>query len=273
MQTILVPTDFSDSAKNAMHYAASLAKKFNASIILLHAYMMPTPVSEVPYLMVNVEEMQKENERLAAEAAQAMQSGFGIKATAIVRLGFPSEEIEAIVEDQPIDLVVMGMKGQGTLEKLMGSTTTSTIKKIDIPIIVVPYNAQYQDIRQVTYATDFSYKTGFRVYQPMLRLVEAFGATLQIVHVQKSVSETKSREVAGEIQLDPAFKSVPHHYHTITDTDVKHGIKSFLEDHKTDLLVMVTHEHNFLERLFGRSQTTSMVQDTHIPLLILKDKK
>ena len=127
MQTILAPTDFSDNAKNAVVYAAQLAKKLNASVVLLHAYMLPTPVSEVPYVMVNAEEMQKENERLAGETVEKLRATYGITATSIVRLGFPSEEIEAVIEDQPVDIIVMGMKGKGALEKMMGSTTTATI--------------------------------------------------------------------------------------------------------------------------------------------------
>ena len=55
--TILVPTDFSDNARNAAVYAAQLAKKLDARLVLLHAYMLAAPVSEVPYMMVNAEEM------------------------------------------------------------------------------------------------------------------------------------------------------------------------------------------------------------------------
>ena len=273
MHTILVPTDFSDNAKNAVAYAAQLAKKMNASLLLLHAYMMPTPVSEVPYIMVNAEELQKDNERLATDTVQKIQTDYGINATSIVRLGFPSDEIESVIEDQPIDLVVMGMKGMGALEKMMGSTTTATIKKVKKPVLVVPEDATYGDIKQVTYATDFSYKVDFHVYKPLLALLQTFGATLHIVHVQKSADDMKSSEVAGEIQLDPAFKAVPHEFHVITDNEVKHGIQSYLDQHKTDLLVMITHEHGFFTRLFGRSHTKAMVYDTHVPLLVLKDRK
>lgn len=273
MQTILVPTDFSDNARNALAYAAQFAKKMNASLLLLHAYMLPTPVSEVPYVMVNAEEIQKENERFAREAVEKLQAEHGIRATYLVRLGFPSEEIEAVIEDQPIDLVIMGMKGKGALEKMMGSTTTSTIKKVSTPVLVVPQDATYRDIKQITYATDFSYTVGFHVYKPLLELTGTFGSRLDIVHVQKKPDDMKSNEIAGEIQLDPAFSSVPHEFHVVTDSEVKHGIQSFLENHQSDLLVMVTHEHGFLSRLFGRSHTKAMVYDTHVPLLVLKDRK
>lgn len=273
MQTILVPTDFSDNAKNALAYAAQFAKKVNASLLLLHAYMLPTPVSEVPYVMVNAEEMQKENERLAKDATEKLQQTYGVRADFVVRLGFPSDEIEAVIEDQPIDLVIMGMKGKGALEKIMGSTTTSTIKKVKKPVLVIPQDAGYRDIKQVTYATDFSYTVDFHTYGPLLEILHMFEATLHIVHVQKNPDELKSSEIAGEIQLDPAFKSVPHEFHVITDSEVKHGIQSYLERNRTDLLVMITHEHGFLARLFGRSHTKAMVYDTHVPLLVLKDRK
>lgn len=273
MQTILVPTDFSDNAKNALSYAAQLAKKVNASLVLLHAYMLPTPVSEVPYVMINAEEMQRENERVAREAVDKIRSQHGINASSIVRLGFPSDEIDAVIEDQPVDLVVMGMKGKGTLEKMMGSTTTSVIKKIKKPVLVVPEHATYNDITQVTYATDFSYTVSFHVYDPLLELLNFFKAKLHIVHVQKKADAQTATETAGMVQLDPAFKAVPHEFHIVTDSEVKHGIESYLQENRTDLLVMVTHEHSFLERLFGKSHTKAMIYDTHVPLLVLRDKK
>lgn len=263
--TILVPTDFSDNARNAANYAAQLAKKINASLVLLHAYMLPTPVSEVPYMMVNVDEIQQENERIAGEEAEKLASN-GIRCTYLVRLGYPSDEIEAAIEDQPVDLVVMGMRGKGTLEKWMGSTTTSTIKKISKPILVVPEDATYRDLQNVTYATDFTYSVGFQIYEPLLNLLKLFNANLHIVHVSKD--ETKA-----EAQLDPAFKAIPHQFHLVEDSDVRHGIETYLEQQPTDLLVMVTHEHSFMERLFRKTHTTAMVYNTHVPLLVLKDRK
>ena len=116
-----------------------------------------------------------------------------------MRLGFPSDEIDAVIEDQPIHLVVMGMKGKGTLEKMMGSTTTSTIKKVKKPILVVPEHASYSEIKQVTYATDFSYTVDFHVYDPLLELLKSYDARLHIVHVQKKAdAETAGFPGSGD---------------------------------------------------------------------------
>jgi nucleotide-binding universal stress UspA family protein len=191
----------------------------------------------------------------------------------MVRLGFPSDEIEAAIEDRGIEMVVMGMKGKGALEKIVGSTTTSTLKKIRSPLLIVPEKASFKEIRQVTYATDYSYEVNPQIYRPLIELLNVFKAQLNIVHVKKGPEEEKTQGLPGEKQLEEFFKAVPHQHHVVTDAHVKHGIESYLENHPTDLLVMVTHEHGFWERMFGKSHTKQMVYNTHIPLLVLKDSK
>ncbi len=272
MKHLLVPTDFSDDARNASYYAARLAEKLQASITLLHAYMLPTPVSEVPYVMINAEEMQTENEEIARAEAEKLRTAYKVQANYVVRLGFPSDEIEAVIEDSGIDLVVMGMKGKGALEKIVGSTTTSTLKKIRIPLLIVPEKATYKECKQVTYATDFSYDVDPQIYKPLIDLLRIFQAQLNIVYVKKSAEEEKSLE-QGKKHLDIFFKDVPHQFQMVTDSHVKHGIEAYLKDHPTDLLVMVTHDRGFWERMFGKSHTKEMVYNTHIPLLVLKDRK
>jgi nucleotide-binding universal stress UspA family protein len=272
MKHILVPTDFSDDAGNASHYAARLAEKLQASVTLLHAYMLPTPVSEVPYVMINAEEMQNENEDIAKADAEKLKAAYKISVNYIVRLGFPSDEIEAVIEDNKIDLVVMGMKGKGAIEKIVGSTTTSTLKKINTPLLIVPEKAAFKEWKQVTYATDYSYDVDPQIYEPLTELLRTFQAQLNIVHVKKNADE-KPEDQSGEKQLESFFKGIPHQKHVVEDTHVKHGIESYLSNHPADLLVMVTHERRFWERMFGKSHTKEMVYNTHLPLLVLKDTK
>ena len=273
MKRILVPTDFSDDARNASHFAAKLAERMQASITLLHAYMLPTPVSEVPYVMINAEEMQRENEEIAKAEVDKLKTAYKVDVNYHVRLGFPSDEIETLIEDTGIYLVVMGMKGKGALEKIVGSTTTNTLKKIRIPLLIVPEKAAYKELQQITYATDYSYELNPRIYEPLIEFLKLFKGELNIVHVQKNPEEGRQQELSEQKKLETIFNSFPHKYHAVTDSHVKHGIEAYLKDHPTDLLVMVTHERGFWERMFGKSHTKEMVYNTHIPLLVLKDSK
>ena len=62
MKTIIIPTDFSPVATNAMHYGLEMARSVNASLLLFHAYQVPVSYSDVPIILVSVDELKKSAE-------------------------------------------------------------------------------------------------------------------------------------------------------------------------------------------------------------------
>jgi nucleotide-binding universal stress UspA family protein len=270
MQTILVPVDFSPVSRNASVYAAELARLFNASLLLFHAYMLPTPVSEVPYVMVTADEMQRENEAFLNKEADHLQTTYGVPVETLVRIGIASDEIKELSKEQSVDLIVMGMKGAGGLDKIIGSTTTNVIRKVKIPVLIIPHDAGYKPIKHITYASDFSYKTSGSLFTPLQEMAKTLGATIHVLHVQKET--VKMEEMTGRKNTEQLFSSYPHEFVTVTDNSVTHGINDYLQHHSSQLLVMVAHNHTFFERIFSKSRTTAMAYETKIPLLVLQDK-
>ena len=59
MKTIIVPTDYSPAATNAVNYAADMALAIKADLLLVHVYQIPVAVGDMPLALVSVEEMQK----------------------------------------------------------------------------------------------------------------------------------------------------------------------------------------------------------------------
>src|SRR5690349_21671906 len=62
MKTLLVPTDFSPAATNATNYAADMALAMGADLYLLHVYQVPIAVTDVPLVLVSVDELKQEAE-------------------------------------------------------------------------------------------------------------------------------------------------------------------------------------------------------------------
>lgn len=270
MQTILVPVDFSPVSRNAAVYAAELARLFRARLLLFHAYMLPTPVSEVPYVMVTADEMQQENEAFLKKEAQNLTTTYGVEVESLVRIGIASDEIRELAKEESVDLVVMGMKGAGGLDKIIGSTTTNVIRKLKIPVLIIPHDAGYKQVQHITYASDFSYNTSSNLFAPLLEIVKTLGAKVHILHVQKDT--VKIEELAGRKSTERAFSGYDHEFVNVTDNSVTHGINNYLQHHASELLVMVAHTHTFFERIFSKSRTTAMCYETKIPLLVLQDK-
>jgi nucleotide-binding universal stress UspA family protein len=272
MQNILVPVDFSPVSRNAAIYAAELAKKFNAKLVLFHAYMLPTPVSEVPYVMVTADEMQKENEALLKKEADQLHDTYAIEVEWIVQIGVPSDEVKQLAKEKNADIIVMGMKGAGGLDKIIGSTTTNVIRKVKVPVLVIPEKATYQAIQHITYAYDLNDPSNPALFQPLLDLAAAYQSRFSLLHVE-SPSEAKESTGPGNAPLENLFMGRQVNWVTIEDSSVTHGISEYLLQHPAELLAMIAHRHNFFERVFSKSHTTSMAYETSIPLLILHDKE
>ena len=272
MRTVLVPTDFSPEARNAAVHAAEIARLFNAKLLLFHAYLLPTPVSEVPYVMVTVDELQKDNELQLKKEAERLSLQFGLTVESLVRIGIPSDEVKVLTEEKQTDMIVMGMKGMGGLDKMIGSTTINAVRKVKVPVLIVPHDVPYRPIKVVTYASDLSYKISTRLFEPLFAILKAFNARLQIVHIHHH-AEIKPSEEAAKTALLQLFDAQRPAFDMVTNSSIMAGIREFMETHPTELLVMVSHKHTLLERLFTRDHTAQMAYKTNRPLLILQDRE
>jgi nucleotide-binding universal stress UspA family protein len=272
MNTILVPVDFSPASRNATNYAAELAKLLHARLFLFHAYMLPTPISEVPYAMVTVDNLQKENEDQLKKEAEWLYNQHKLEVEWLVRIGIASDEIKTITKEKEIGLIVMGMKGAGGLDKMIGSTTTNVARKVKTPVLVIPHDTTYTPIKHITYASDFTYKTSIQLFNPLLELARIYRPRTHILYIRQSHGGDSEQELTGKRNSEIIFEGLDHEYVTIEEASVNQGISKYLQQQSSELLVMVAHKHSFLERVFSKDHTTAMAYETHVPLLILQDK-
>jgi nucleotide-binding universal stress UspA family protein len=189
----------------------------------------------------------------------------------IVQLGLPSDEISFLAKEKQVDLVVMGIKDGGELDKLVGSTTSVVIRKCHQPVLVIHDQTVFAPFRSLAYATDFTYNTDASRFEPLKFLAGKFNAELVVVNIRKQARAVGGDQEGAKERLDQAFNNIRHTYQTVEDDDVDHGLIRFLHEQKPDLLTMVAHKHTLVERLFGAHHTRAMIYQTRTPLLILHD--
>ena len=139
IRRILVPTDFSDSARQALDWGVSLARQFKAEILLLHVVenltvgyasdLFPVPMAEV------YEEISGYAHAELTKLAESVRAQ-GVSVTERLAQGTPSAEIIRLAKDEPVDLVVLGSHGKGLLDHaLFGSTTERVVRKAPCPVL------------------------------------------------------------------------------------------------------------------------------------------
>jgi len=134
---ILVPTDGSAASEGAVEHAIELANQYGATVHALYvvdtgAYSSMEVGSDIVVEALR-EEGEQAVERVASEAEDA-----GVAVETSVRTGIAHRAIDEYVNEEGIDLVVMGTHGRtGVGRFLLGSVAEKVVRTADAPVMTV----------------------------------------------------------------------------------------------------------------------------------------
>jgi nucleotide-binding universal stress UspA family protein len=272
MKTILVATDFSAEANNAMAYAAALAKLFKARILLFNAYPVVMLATEVPIEYPD-DNAAKEHAlyRLNRKAKQ-LSKEFSIQVQVDAEpAGEEAGSIVNAITRNKADLVVMGSRGATTFgERVFGSTTSYVINHSPVPIIIVPKSFKYKPVVKMIVACENIDAFTQPIVHALQFLPEAFSARLVLFWLLDIDDYTGSRKAIKDIaQQVAAGPEVPQVTAELAGINIENGIDEFAVQEGAGLIVMLPQKHDFFSRLFRGSVTKKLAVHTHVPLLIL----
>ena len=137
--TVLVPTDFTEAAQNALNYAKGMAKKLGANIVVLH-------VIQPSYAEGFVDAAQKKNIRAGArrdtikklDSITRPQSTTQVPITSMVRVGLTEFEILRTAQELGVQMIILGRQNRNPLSRLIfGSVTEDIIDAASCPVLVI----------------------------------------------------------------------------------------------------------------------------------------
>ncbi len=278
MKTILVPTDFSENADNALNYAIELAKKEKAKIILLHAFHVTYVYPDVPMQYLNeqiqsVEQLASNQLKVLCEKVEKSEK---LICEIINKESLAVDLILETIEKKKPSLVVMGTKGaNGIKEVFIGSNTGKIVVKAKCPVIVVPEKASFNPIKNITYATDYNL-TDFYALEKLVEIAKLFNAKITLLHVgfeffshetEEDFMNTFKSKVNNEILYNKMdFKLV-------YGKDLIDVLEDYVKHESPDLISMSANYKNLFDKVFGTSLTKKMAYHTKIPLLVFHYKQ
>ncbi|RZS99697.1 universal stress protein [Aquimarina brevivitae] len=276
MKNILLPTDFSDNALNAIRYAVQLYQGQQVTFYLLNTF---TPASyhmsylienPMPYGMEDVALMN--SKRQLEETEETIKKEFDCSTFTFIRLtafNILVDEIRHVVATYTIDLIIMGTKGAtGAKEIFIGTHTMFTIKKTNCPVLAVPNDYKYEDPKDILFPTDYEFSeenTGLSLIRDICAL---HNSKLNILNAYYGIP-LNEQQIAAKNYLDTYLQDTAHLFHLADGMDVLEAVEDFQKKYKINLLVMIRYEHSFLENLFFKPVIKDVVFHTNIPFLVL----
>lgn len=272
---ILVPTDFSEIAENATHFAAELSRKFESEIILLHVCQLPLAVSDVPYEVIEndvkiVREASGRNMDLALKKLHKLHPEGKVRH--LMMEGTAVDNIISEINKEKIDLVIIGAHNKSKFENLFfGSVVSGVIEKSKVPVLVVPEKVSFKPFENIVYATSYLDKD-IAVLKNLSVIIKAFHSSVCILHVEND-GEQGPQLWKDEFEKDvKTAVGIPNiTFETIPDNSLAHGLDTFTRNERADLLVMVTRKRGAFEKLYDRSFTEKYSYHTSLPLMVFHD--
>lgn len=272
MKTILVPTDFSKNADNALRYAVELAKKGNYKIILLHAYHISFVGPFIPTAVVESEIKAAEaeaNSKLRGLCMDTILSG-KVRCEYVSWHGQPVDAVMNTIKKKKADIVIMGTKGaSGIKEVIIGTNAAEIVEKASCPVIAVPENAIFKGLKKIVYATDY-HNSDISALKNVMGIAGVFNSEISVIHVcdgeytpysEKGLLKSFEEKVRKGIHYPNISFHLAHGKHT------SEILTKYAGGRSTDLLVMSTHYRTLGDKLFNRSVTKKMAYHTKVPLM------
>ena len=282
MKKILVPTDFSKCADNALNFSVQIAKLMQADIVLVHIVESDTGVY-MDYMGVQKEQ----EEQMLREAAtklgmivEAIREFENVIIETQLYTGYVKENILAAVENTKADIVIMGTMGAvgGIGEKVWGTKTASVTGGSNVPVIAVPYSYNWSVPGEILFATNrFEKDPG--LLNSFFGIARLFKSRIHAVVFTDEDSAAGADFVDHSRELEsykdflrqkfPAQQIITVH---LSGRKFEETLQEYIDKNGIGMVAMVSLQRHFLSRFIHPSATRRMAYHTTIPLLVIPDK-
>lgn len=273
MKKILVPTDFSKSAENALKVAAQIAKKNDGEIILLHLLEIPHQGSDavnhghdLPELMLFKNLAIKRLDDLMDHECLD-----GIKVSEVIQFEMAFDGIMNVSKVNGVDLIVMGSHGaSGFKEMFVGSNAEKVVRNSQIPVLIIKKEYEDFQINNLVFASDFADEVKGS-FQNVINFSNKFNAKLHLVTIN-TPNNFKSTLVANEIMNNfiANFEMKDYSINIFNDANIEKGVLNFAKHINAEAIGIGTHGRKGLAHFFNGSVSEDLVNHAHLPIVTFK---
>ena len=272
MKTILCPTDLSKSSENAVHYAVELARKFNAKILLMHAYETPVIYTDVTIASVAIDyEALRESalKQLKKFYSKILEKAKEVRFELILQQGLPSARTLEIAIEKKVDMIVMANTSSTQIQRfLIGSNASRVLREASCNVMLVPPKARYAGFKKIVYTTDLS-DQNLAASNRIVLFAQTFNSEMVFLNVDNTSLFHDERDLERVTHRIRQFVDYPKMKGFVcTDLNIADGITFFLKNQKADCLAMATHHRGLIKSITNPSITKRVAYKTDIPLLV-----
>lgn len=276
MKKIIVPIDFSEYSEFALEAAASIAKKHNSELIILHMLELSNAIISTDSNSLNEEAV------FYLKLAEKKFETFlnkpyleGLEITPIVKHFKVWSEINEVANEHQANLIVMGSHGvSGIKEAIVGSNTEKVVRHSDIPVLVIKHNPILLEFENGVFASDFS-DEALTPYINARATFKKLGVKMHLVYVNSPDGSFRSsleidKRVSDFLKKADGDLDNLSEVNVVSDYSIEKGILNFANVKGADLIAVATHGRKGLAHFFEGSISEDIANHSTLPVMTFK---
>lgn len=277
---ILLPTDFSVNALQAINYALELYKDEPCVFYLLNVFHINSDNLESILKMKPESEIFENAKSTSTSKMEKLVADIGSGVHANSKHSFqtttifnnPLEAIKTMVEQKDIELIVMGTRGEtNSRSKIYGSNALSVMEKVrNCPVIVVPQLAKLNLPKEIVFPTNYKSHHKRRQLKYLIDVAKRCDASIKVLHVLAN-ENLSDQQLVKKKQLEGFFEDVDHSFHFLRSISVPTAINCFVDSRESDMVAFINKKHSFFASILNQPLVKGIAYDSRVPILVMHE--
>ena len=274
MKKILIPTDFSSNAGDALAYALDFVGSTKAIFHIVNVVIPDTGPSSVPgaaAVKINNRMDYAQEQMKALEAMGQMENRSNITISTNVYEGVTSVVVKREAEKMGADLIILGTRGTNhdLIDKLLGTVSSAILNDAPCPVILVPKGYQYQTMDNIIFSTNLNHSDPYELWRAT-EAIKPLQPAIRCVHIVETEEDKDNHEIEDfakyMIEKSSANETI---FNIEVGKNIEDIIEKYAEEYDAELIVMHREKKSLWTKIIGKSHTRRMTSTLRIPLMVI----
>ncbi len=285
MRKILFPFELDNPIyREAYIYGIKFARNINAELILLNVFKVEVgnDITEEKYGKLKKDnwfkaynEISKFNTYYIEDHART-DTDLKIKFNYRFVNGILIDEIRSIAKEDGVDLIVLPISDSPKFNKTQLNIIRDNIfEKNRASLLIVPFGCEFRPVKDIVFATDLKKLNNYPQYlHDVINYARLFDSNIHFIHISsKEKAEEWDNSDTYRLVMREIEKNKRHSFKSLYGKKILESVAQYVEECHADILVVVKHQHYFLESIFHESVSNEISLNSKVPVLVMREKR
>jgi nucleotide-binding universal stress UspA family protein len=285
MRKILFPFELDNPIyREAYIYGIKFARNINAELIILNAFKVEVgnDITEEKYNNLKKDnwfkaynEISKFNKYFLEEHART-DTDLRIKFDYRFVNGIFVDEIRTIAREENVDLIVLPISDKREFNKRQLKIIQDNIfEKNRTSLLIVPFGSVFRPVRNIVFATDLKRLNKYPQYlNDVIHYAEIFDSSIHFIHISsREKAENLDNSETYRLVMKAIAKNKRHTFTSLQGKAIIETVNQYVDECNADILVVVKHQHYFLDSIFHESLSKEISLYSKVPVLVMREKR